>query len=186
MENAVKRNTAQRTEEGLTVRDVILVGTLLAAGAVLKFFVGAAVSFGGMKPNFIIAMYCLCILLIRPKAHEAAAIGLIAGAICQLFPGTPYINLISEGIGGAAAYMLMRVPLRFKKTDLSPAFTTFFTTLISGFTYLGVLYLALYMGADVKPAALAVFAGIIFGTAFLNTLMVSVLYVPMRLALEKK
>lgn len=52
-----------------------------------------------MKPNFIIAMYCLAILLIRPKVQEAVIIGLLAGAICQLFPGTPYITLPAELLG---------------------------------------------------------------------------------------
>jgi hypothetical protein len=48
-------------------------------------FVGSM--FTVMKPNFIIAMYCLAILLIRPKFIEAIIIGVLAGALCQVFPG---------------------------------------------------------------------------------------------------
>lgn len=87
-----KRVVVKEKKSGLSTADVILVGVLLAVGAVLKFFVGSMFS-AGMKPNFIIAMYCLAILLIKPKFIEAIIIGIIAGAICQVFPGTPYINL---------------------------------------------------------------------------------------------
>ncbi|MDR1137892.1 MAG: hypothetical protein LBK91_06175, partial [Synergistaceae bacterium] len=69
-ERAVKREVASREGAGLDIKDVLLIGILLAAGAVLKFFVGTVVNFG-MKPNFIIAMYCLIILLIKPRMREA-------------------------------------------------------------------------------------------------------------------
>ena len=62
---------------------------LLAAGFVLKFFAGSFINIGGMKPNFIIAMHCLAILIIRPKVYEAAIIGLLAGAVCQFSPARP-------------------------------------------------------------------------------------------------
>ncbi|HOO28860.1 MAG TPA: hypothetical protein PLU43_10385, partial [Lachnospiraceae bacterium] len=66
-----KREVTAVKEEGLTIKDILLIGILLAAGAVLKFFVGSVINFG-MKPNFIIAMYCLIILLIKPRVKEAA------------------------------------------------------------------------------------------------------------------
>ncbi len=66
-----KRELVSEKKKGLTISDVILIGVLLAAGAVLKFFVGSLFS-AGMKPNFIIAMYCLTILLIKPRLLEAA------------------------------------------------------------------------------------------------------------------
>lgn len=181
-----KRVVAQKSVSGLTIRDFILVGVLLAAGAVLKFFIGSFINFGGMKPNFVIAMYCLAIVLVKPKLHEALIIGVIAGALCQFMPGTPYINIVSEAIGAGAMCLLMLLPLQFKKLNLRPAVCTFLSTLISGFVYLGVLYLACYMGADVTPTALGVFAGIIFGTAFINTIIVGILYIPLSLAFKKE
>ena len=83
----------KRSELGL--EQIMAVALLLAAGAVLKFFIGSLFAVG-MKPNFIIAMYCLAILLVKPTLKEALIIGLLAGAVCQFFPGTPYINVISE------------------------------------------------------------------------------------------
>ena len=64
---AQKREVAKKNESGLSVRDLILIAVLLAAGAVLKLTVSSFFSFAGMKPNFIIAMYCLAIILVRPK-----------------------------------------------------------------------------------------------------------------------
>ncbi|MFR5093332.1 MAG: hypothetical protein ACLTDR_16310 [Adlercreutzia equolifaciens] len=45
---------------------------LLAAGAVLKLTVGSLLASFGMKPNFIIAAYCLAIILIRPNDGPVA------------------------------------------------------------------------------------------------------------------
>ena len=48
-----------------------------------------------MKPNFIIAMYCLAIILVRPKLGQSSVIGLLAGLICQIpmLNATPWVNI---------------------------------------------------------------------------------------------
>lgn len=179
-----QRVVAVEKREGLSISDVLLVGVLLAAGAVLKFFVGSMFSMG-MKPNFIIAMYCLSILIIRPKFKEAAVIGLLAGAICQFFPGTPYINFVSEFVGALVMAAFMCIPAGKSKFSPIPAISTFISTLASGFTFIGVMYFIFYAGADVKPVPLAIFMGIIFGTAAINSVIVQILYVPLKLALKR-
>ena len=78
---AQKREVAKKNESGLSVRDLILIAVLLAAGAVLKLTVSSFFSFAGMKPNFIIAMYCLAIILVRPKLGQSLVIGLLAGKV---------------------------------------------------------------------------------------------------------
>lgn len=172
--------------KGLSISDLILLGVLLAAGAVLKFVVGSLVNFGGMKPNFIIAMYCLAVMLVKPKFYEAAIVGLIAGAICQLFPGTPLLNLISEPIGAIAMALLILIPLQIGKLNLRPVVCTFVATLISGFVYLGAMYVAFYSGlSETEPVALLFFLGIIFGTAMINAVIVQVLYIPLKHVLKK-
>lgn len=185
-EMAMKRHVAEATEKrGLKAGDVILVGVLLAAGAVLKFFIGSMFSVG-MKPNFIIAMYCLAILLIRPSIKDAAIIGLIAGAVCQFFPATPYINFICELLGAVVMGIFTRFMAQDRKNLIMPAVSTFFSTLVSGFCFIAVLYLIFYYGANVKPAPLAVFTGIVIGTATINAVIVQMLYIPMKLALKKQ
>lgn len=106
-----KRTVSAPTRRGMSVSDLILVAVLLAAGAVLKYFAGSIINIAGMKPNFIIAMYCLAILLIRPRFYESVIIGLLAGAVCQLFPGSPYINLISEVCGAAVMGLMIKLPM---------------------------------------------------------------------------
>jgi hypothetical protein len=172
-----KRDAARLESKGLGIADVLLIGILLAAGAVLKFFVGSVINFG-MKPNFIIAMYCLIILLTKPRLKEAAIIGILAGAICQFFPGQPYINFVSELAGAITMCLLTMLPVK-------TVICTFLSTLVSGFTFIGVMYLMYYSGADITPTPLAAFMAIIFGTAFINSLIVQALYTPLRLALKK-
>lgn len=179
-----KRVVVKEKKAGLSISDVILVGVLLAVGAVLKFFVGSMFS-AGMKPNFIIAMYCLAILLIRPKFLEAVIIGIIAGAVCQVFPGTPYINLISEPVGAIVMAVIVFLPLQIKKFSLKPIIGTFISTLASGFSFIGVLYAAFYAGASVKTIPIGLFVGIILGTALINTIIVQLLYIPLKLALGR-
>ena len=182
-----KRTVAQREKKGLQIRDMLLIGILLASGAVLKFFVGAVINFG-MKPNFIIAMYCLAILLIKPRLVEAAIVGLLAGVVCQFFPGQPYINIVSELAGAVAMCLLARIPLEKIRIPIKPVLSAFLSTLVSGFSFIGIMYLLYYTRTDIlsaPPTPLAIFMAIIFGTATINAIIVQALYIPLKLALKK-
>ncbi|MDR0655657.1 MAG: hypothetical protein LBG22_05020 [Treponema sp.] len=181
-ESGPRRELVEKEKKGLGITDVLLIGILLAAGAVLKFFVGSVINFG-MKPNFIIAMYCLTILLIKPGIVEAAIIGLLSGAICQFFPGQPYINFVSEFLGALAMCLFIRIPVN---TPVKTMLCTFLSTLVSGFSFIGVMYLMYYTGFDIRPAPLAIFMAIIFGTATINAVIVQVLYIPLKIALKKQ
>lgn len=180
MEN--KRTVAKNERGTLDVSDILLVGILLAAGVILKFFVGTVINFG-MKPNFIIAMYCLAILLIRPRLLQAAIIGILAGITCQFFPGQPYINIISELLGALVMALMLKLPLPLFIQKFTACFVA---TLASGFTFIGIMYAMYYMGADITPTPLFVFLAIILGTAILNSLIVQMLYIPLKLALHKE
>lgn len=190
MENRTPTNkrtvAAAEKKTGLSsVSNLVLVGVLLAAGAVLKLTLTQIFQGFGMKPNFVIAMYCLAILLIKPKVYEGAIIGILAGAICQFFPGTPYINLVSELVGGVVMVLLMKIPMKIGKFDLHPIVCTALSTLVSGFAFVGVMYAAFYAGASVTPTPLALFMGIIFGTAAINAVIVQILVLPLKAALRK-
>ena len=181
-EPPVKREVAPvKQKKGLEISDLILIAVLLAAGAVLKFFVGSIINIGGMKPNFIIAMYCLAILIIRPKLYQAGIIGLIAGAICQLFPGTPYLNFISEFAGALTMGALIALPLKFGKFDARPLLCTFLATVVSGGLFVTCLFL--FMGAVAQT--LVAYIPIVLATALLNAIIVQVLYIPLKAAMKK-
>ena len=178
---AEKRVIKTEEKKGLTVSDIILIAVLLAAGAVLKYFAGSVINFFGMKPNFIIAMYCLAILLIRPTFIECLIIGLLAGAICQVLPGTPYINFISELLGAAVMGLLIKVPFKVKKLDLNPILSTFISTVVSGGTYVICLFIFMHYEAS----AMAAYVPIVLCTAVINAIIVQVLYMPLKKVLKK-
>lgn len=164
---------------GLSVRDLVLVAVLLAAGAVLKLTLGSVFAAMGMKPNFIIAMYCLAIILIRPKVPQAVAIGLLAGLICQipLLNATPLLNIPSEVLGALACGLLIKIPMRIGgKVDLNPLVTTFVSTLVSGgtFAFLSVFINVMSTGGDLV-VALAAYGAIVLGTATFNCIFVQIL-----------
>lgn len=176
-----KRELKQEKRKGFDISTLILVAVLLAAGAVLKMTIGTFVNFIGMKPNFIIAMYCLAILLIRPTMLQAAVIGLLAGAICQILPGTPYLNFISELLGALAMAALIRIPMKLGKINANPPVSTFIATVISGGSF--VVCMFLFLGAD--PSSLVAYVPIVFFTALINAVIVEALYLPLRKVLKR-
>ena len=178
---AEKRTVTVEEKKGFSIQDLIVVAVLLAAGAVLKLVVGQLVNFFGMKPNFVIASYCLAILLTRPKLGQCAVIGLLAGAICQFLPGTPWLNLISELVGAVAMGLLIRVPMKIGKLDVNPMISTFISTVLSGGTYTVCLF------AFVKATSegLVAYVPIVLCTALINMVLVQLLYLPLRRVLKK-
>ena len=177
-----KRVLNQTEKKGLNLQDLLLVAVLLAAGAVLKFFVGTIINGPGMKPNFVIAMYCMAILIICPKVYYSLIIGIIAGAICQFFPGTPLLNFGSEAAGALVMGLLVLIPAKSKviKITLS-AINTFISTVISG----GLYTVLLFTCTDAAKGTMLVYVPIVLGTATLNAIIVGALYVPLMKALKK-
>ena len=82
---ATQPRTVQTADRGkLDVRALVLLAILLAAGFILNFTVGKAISgiSGGMiSPEFIISAFCLTILVVRPNIGQALVIGLISAAV---------------------------------------------------------------------------------------------------------
>ena len=178
---AEKRIVASQEKKGFSIQDLILVAVLLAAGAVLKLFVGSVVNFFGMKPNFIIASYCLAILLVRPSMAGCAIIGILAGAICQFLPGTPWLNLISELLGAVAMFFMMKVPFKFGKLDLNPLLSTFVSTVISGGSFVVCLFVLMHM----ETSGLVAYVPIVLGTAAIGSVLVQLLYLPLKKVLNR-
>lgn len=182
---AQKRDIKVQEKNGLTTQDLILVAVLLAAGAVLKLTVSSFFSFAGMKPNFIIAMYCLAIILVRPNVGQAVVIGLLAGLMCQIpmLNATPWVNIASETLGGLACGLLIMVPMKIGKFDINPLVSTFLATVVSGYTFaliVGVCLNGLPLGVT-----LVTYAVMVFGTAAVNCVLVQILVIPLQRVLKK-
>ena len=184
-----KRELTNVKKRGISVTDILIVAVLIAAGAVLKAVSNTLFSFTPLKPNMVIAMYSLAILLLRPRFLEALAIGLIAGVVCMFLPGaTPYANIASEAVGAVAMALLMKIPFELKigKISLHRAALTFLTTLASGYTFFVMLQLLLLSGMEVKGMALGVFNAIIIGTAAANTVIVFILYPALKAVIRRE
>ena len=178
-----KRELSQTGKKGMNLQDLLLVAVLLAAGAVLKLVVGSFINLFGMKPNFIIAMYCMAIILIRPKLYISLIIGLLAGAICQFLPGTPGLNFASEAAGALAMGLLIMIPYKSKGAAVAlSAVNTFISTVISGGLYTVLLFVVIKQ----DPSAMAAYVPIVLGTASLNAVIVAALYVPLMKATKKE
>ncbi len=190
--SATKREiTIDEKKAGLGTQDLILIAVLLAAGAVLKLTVASFLASFGMKPNFIIAMYCLAIMLTRPKVGQSVVIGLIAGLICQLpmLNATPGLNIVSELLGALVCGLLVKVPMRVGVADINPLVNTFVSTLVSGGVF---AFMAIFINVINNPSsqttvavALAAYALIVLGTATFNAILNQVLTPLMRKVLKR-
>ena len=177
--------TESQQKAGLTTQDLILIAVLLAAGAVLKLTVASFLSFAGMKPNFVIAMYCLAIILTRPKIGQAVLIGLLAGIMCQIpmLNATPLVNIPSEVLGALACGLLIHIPLKIGgKVDINPIITTFLSTVVSGYTF--AIIVGMMNGLEL-PVIFVTYAVMVFGTATFNAILVQILTPLLRKVLKK-
>ena len=177
--------TDAQAKQGLTTQDLILIAVLLAAGAVLKLTVASFLSFAGMKPNFVIAMYCLAIILTRPKLPQAIVIGLLAGIMCQIpmLNATPLVNIPSELLGALVCGLLIHIPLKVGgKLDLNPIVTTFLSTVVSGYTFAIIVGL---MNGLALPVIFVTYAVMVFGTATFNAILVQILTPLLRKVLKR-
>lgn len=179
-----KRDVKTEQKKGLTVQDLILIAVLLAAGAVLKLTVSSFLSFAGMKPNFMIAMYCLAIILVRPNVGQAVIIGLLTGLISQIpmLNATPWVNIPSEMIGALVCGLMIHIPMKISKLDLNPLVTTFISTVCSGYTF--AIIVGLMNGLDLG-AIFITYAVMVFGTATINCILVEILTLPLKKVLKK-
>ncbi len=177
--------TVTTTDHGkLDIRALVLLAILLAAGFILNFTVGKAISgvSGGMiSPEFIISAFCLEILVIRPDIPQALVIGLISAAVIQITTTSPFIDFAAEGI--AAMLMAGIVLAASKKGAVSPVvaiIATFVTTLISGCIFMVIKMAMLGVVGQLAAAMLPVVAL----TAVFNGVLVGALYLPIKKALK--
>lgn len=160
-------------------REIAVTAVLLAIGAVLRMFSPAIL---GITPNFIIAMYCLAILVLRPNLKSALAIGLVGGAVAMIFSKSPVpaLNLITEPIGAFVCYLAMKfIPnLELKNFSFHPVVCTMLGTMASGGVYV-ILNFSLAMHLPVS-AMQAAFIGVVLPVTLINGVITQILYYPVK------
>lgn len=189
---ATQKRTVVTTQEkkGLGVQSLILIAVLLAAGAVLKLTVSSFLTFAGMKPNFMIAMYCLAIILTRPKIYQAAIIGILTGLISQIpmLNATPLVNIPSEFVGALVCGVLLAAFMRIAPKNFGlqnvvfPLIITFISTAFSGYTF--ALIVGSVMNGLPVAAVFATYAVMVVGTASMNCALVAILTSVLKKALK--
>ena len=178
-------------KDGLAIQDLILIAVLIAAGAVLKLTVSSFLAFAGMKPNFMIAMYCIAIILTRPNLIQSACIGLLVGLVSQipLLNATPLVNFASELVGAVVCCLLVTIFSRVASRNslvqnvTVSAVITFVSTIFSGYTF------AMIVGVTVSGlepmAVFGVYAVMVLGTAAMNCVVAAILVPVLRKVLKK-
>lgn len=179
--------TMTNTTKKLAAADVVLAGALIAAGAVLRLFCPPIF---GITPNFVIGMYCVAILLIRPTFRQTIGIGLVAGAVCHFTTKAmiPYLNFISEPIGAIAAYLIVisLENVKIFKFSFKPFVVTLFGTLASGLTFVAALKAAILFANSPKNPALWGLLSVVFVMALINSVFAQMIYYPIMAASGKK
>lgn len=175
---------ATQTKKHMSTRDIILTGILLAAGTVIRMFIPKL----PVTPNFVISMYCLAILLTRPRLVECLVIGVVSALLCQLTTGSPvpFLNCLSEPIGCLVCYALVRPRYRLgpKAFTLKPALATLIATLASGCAF--VLALSFILMSKGKGAKYVMIVSIVIPTAIANMVIAQICYEPLKRVLKIK
>lgn len=173
----------EKTGKQSNLNSIVVVAVLIAIGAALRLFAPPAF---GITPNFVISMYCLAILLTKPKFSGALAIGIVGGVVSMLTSKSaiPYLNLITEPAGAIACYCIARYLPDMKLSNylLKPILATFLGTIVSGGIYIFITKVVLIWKV---AAALSAFGMVVIPTALANTVIAYVLFLPTSRILNK-
>ncbi|SHI65274.1 Tryptophan transporter TrpP [Clostridium cavendishii DSM 21758] len=164
----------------MNTKKMILNAILLAIGALLHQITP---SFGGMQPDFALAM--LFIIIIMNKDYKttliAAVITGVFTALTTKTPGGQLPNVIDKLITANIIYFIL-IPLRNKlNNNLKMGIVLLLGTIISGTVFLEALAILAGLPAPFK----VLFIGIVLPAALINLIAGLVLYKSVTLALKR-
>lgn len=181
MQNVKVKNHA------LDITSLVLVAVLFAAGCILDFTVAKSLSIGNIQPEFVIASFCLSILLVRPKIYQGAIIGALAATLIQFNTSIPFLEYACDIPAAIIMTAILIGYIRLfpkdaaRKVSVFPFISTFIATVISGCIF--ALIAAFFILHS--PNMVMVMLPIILGTAVFNAIVVEVLYTPLKIVLHK-
>lgn len=179
----VARTVAAADHGKLDIQALVLLAVLLAAGFILNFTVGKAISgiSGGLiSPEFIISAFCLTILVVRPSVGQALVIGLISAAVIQITTTSPFIDFAAEGIAAMLMALIVRAGMGSGAKKVIPLIGSFVTTAVSGVIFMLIKIAMVGAAGELAAAMLPV----VLLTAVFNAVLVQALYLPIRKALK--
>ncbi|HWQ61486.1 MAG TPA: tryptophan transporter [Negativicutes bacterium] len=176
MENRDSQQLIRVEKTAGQTRGVAVTALLLAIGVILRL---VSPNIAGITPNWLIAMYCLSILIVRPGLKQSAAIGLVAGVVCMVSSKAvlPYANLVSEPVGAVVCALVAGLTGRVKifGLTLQPAVSTFIGTLASGFVFVTVTKLVMSIPTQVYLYGML---PVVLTVGAVNCVVAQVLYFP--------
>lgn len=182
--NPQQARTVSTADHGtLDLRALTLYAILLAAGFVLNMTVSkslAGLTGGILSPEFIIAAFCLEILVIKPKVPQALVLGLIAGVIIQITASVKGPDLVAEPLAAAVMAIFVATASNDLAKKALPLVGTFISTVISGLIY-AVIFACLVQR---NPALIAVMFPVVCATGVANAIIVQALIIPIKKALH--
>lgn len=165
----------ERTQGG-QFRWITISTLLLALGTILHL---VSPSIAGVTPNWTISMYCVAILLVRPKYKQALGIGFVAALVNMMTSKSafPYANLLSEPIGAltCAIIVLAIGNIKIGRFDLKPVIAGFVATVFSGGTFVTTLYFVLNLPTTVLFYAMY---PMVLMVAVLNGIITPIVFFP--------
>ena len=177
------RTVASVDRGKLDIKALVLHAVLLAAGFILNFTVGKAisgVSGGTIAPEFIISAFCLTILIVRPSIPQALIIGLVSAAVIQITTTSPGIDFVAEGLAAMLMAGIVSAGMKTPAKSFIPVVGTFVTTFVSGFIFMVIKMAMMGFATELAAAMLPVIAL----TSVFNAILVGALYVPVKHALK--
>lgn len=179
-----RRVTTSSADRGgkLDVASLVLLAILFAAGFVLNMTVGKALAITGIQPEFIIAAYCLAILILQPTLPQAVLMGVLAATVIQITTSIPGLEYLGDIPASAVMFLFARAIPGRDKAGLIPLVGTFVTTAVSGLIFASVATVVV-LGA--APSSIVAMLPVVFGTALANCVIVQVLYLPLKKAARR-
>lgn len=175
MANEQEQQMIQVAKTGGQTRWLAISALFLTIGVILRL---VTPNIAGVTPNWLIAMYCLSILIVKPNIKQAIGIGVVAGVVSVATSKAmfPWANLASEPLGALVCVLISRVPMKIPAVKIiMPAVTTLFSTLASGMAFITITKIVMHV-----PIQIYVFAMIpvVLTVAAVNCVISQILYFP--------
>jgi hypothetical protein len=164
----------RRGEMSMNVRTLVSMALLVGIGAVLHAVIPGL--FAGMKPDMMLAMMFLAILLF-PSAKAAGIVGVATGLISAMtttFPGGQLPNVIDKIITAFVVFALVTLLKKYSQTVIGAAVLTAVGTVISGVVFLTAVLLI--VGLPGEAAFSTLFVTVVLPAAALNTVAMIIVY----------
>jgi hypothetical protein len=156
----------------MRIRGLVQTGLLLAIGYILHFITPGLA--GGMKPDFILTMLFIAIMLERDfKTTLVAGIGAgILAALSSTFPAGQIPNLIDKFLTALFVFGLVKLGYGRLNDKLFSGTVGLIGTLFSGFVFLGSAVLFVGLPAPFSILVLTV----VLPAAAINLVTIAILY----------